>query len=236
MRPIKVLGLMTMAAVAAMAFLGTGMASALPDEIALCEALPSTPNTLCPIGKVLPAGTEILWLASHPTLSGTVTIECEDSIAITKTTASMGATLGFELTKLEFGKLPTPSLGSGCTGCTGGIHTKPPYSGTFIMSNSSDYVATMSVSERQLNCPFGIECEFGSGKIEALLDADATQHDIGSQVKGDLLLIESKVERTGGSALCGSTVVWKASYTSIGCHEPGMGTEIDCWVALREHL
>jgi hypothetical protein len=235
MRLTKVFGLAAVAAVAAMAFIGAGTASAA-HEVVLCSVLPPTPNSLCAAANVLPAGTEILGLAKNPKLEGTITVECEDSIATVKTKESMNEKLGVELTKLEFGKLPTPSLGTGCTGCTGGIHTAPPYQGTILMENEKDYVIHTAGNALLLNCPFGVECKFGSEALTLLIDPDLTQHDAASQVKGDLLLINNTLNRTGGSILCGSTGLWTASYTTTKCHVPAVGQNKDCWIALREHL
>jgi hypothetical protein len=239
MRFTKVLGLAAVAAMAAMAFIGTGSASALPDEVVLCSTLITNQATeLCPNANVLPQGTEILGLASKPTLkSSFTTVECEDSTSTAKITSPGGMSehLAYEITALEFGVLPTPKLGAGCTGCKQ-IHTTPPYSGTILMNTSTDYDATVKGSATLKECgPFSnVECKYENSGLELLIDPDATKHPLGT-VKGDLLLIEDTLKKIGGGFLCSSTGVWTASYTTIGCHVPAVGAK-NCWLALREHL
>jgi hypothetical protein len=228
----KVLGLAAVAAACVLASIGAGTASGA-SELVLCEELVASPSTFCPKGKILPGGTEVLGLASHPKIEGTITVECEDSIATAKSTSSVGEPLEFEVTKIEFGSLPTPSLGAGCSGCTNGVHTFPVYLGTLKMENEKDYAAHTKGSALLLGCPFGVECKFGSEELTLLLDPDAAQHDATSQVKGDQLLIGNTLIRVGGSILCGSSLKWTTAYTTLGCHKPGVG-KVNCWLALFE--
>lgn len=237
MRFLKVLGLAAVAAMAVVAVVGATSASAA-DEVVLCKVLPTTPNSLCANGDVLPQGTEILGLASKPTLKGSLTVECEDSTSTTKITSPGGMSehLEFEITALAFGVLPTPTLGKGCTGCKE-IHTTPPYKGTVLMNNTTDYDVTVKGSATLKGCTFlNVECVFENSGLELLIDPDNTTLEHPGLSKGrDVLLIEDNLKRIGGSSFCGAEGTWTAKYFTTGCDVPGVGAS-NCWVALREHL
>ncbi len=107
----------TATALAAAVF-GAATASAA-DEVVLCKQLVEK-GSLCPDGKLWPKGSIVEALAERP-LFETAFFEfyCEDSVLKAKTTAEMGASLPLEVTRIDFGVLPTPELGKGCPVCSG---------------------------------------------------------------------------------------------------------------------
>lgn len=221
-----------------MAFIGAGSASALVDEVVLCKVLVEN-GQLCPTGSFFPAGTKALSLASKPVLKGTVNVECEDSLSTTTTTTSMAVEPEVSI-DIEFGKLPKPELGKGCTGCTE-VHTVL-YSGKIVVVNNGGkdewFLLTNGFAEL-LHCTFfNVTCKFGSNHLKLPIDLDASTHPKLPKVgyKGDLLLIKEAVLENKGSELCGATGKWTASYTTAGCDEPGSAELKDCWLALYPHL
>ncbi len=238
MKIVKAAGLTAIAALAAMAFIGVGTASAA-HEVALCRDLVN----LCANNRVLPAGTELLALASNPELKaeGVSPVKCEDSVAQFKTTAEMGSPLPLQGTSLEFGKLPAPSLGSGCTTCTGGVHTKTPISANISVSGTEEaHVWTLEATGEAvlLNCfGLGIECGYGNTGIKSPIDADAGTHKNAVEEKGlATILVNTTLKKTSGGIFCPSTGTWTANYTVFTCHVPPSEPNIRCYLALREQL
>jgi len=239
MRFIKVLGLAAVAAVAAMAFVGAGSASA-QDEIVLCKVLVEK-GKLCPKGELLPAETLLLALAKDPILKNSIsTVLCEDSVVTAKSKAQIGNPLGILITQLSFGALPTPSLGNGCTTCIGGIHTDTEagkhYEASIHVKEVDHFFFLSNGSATLLNCfGLGINCSYGSETIEALIDHGGT-HEINKKVVPvfGVILIKSTLERKAGSSgFCPATGTWEANYAIYQCHPPNEPTvNVNCWLAL----
>lgn len=243
MRLMKMLGLAAVAAVAAMAFIGVGTATAQTDEIVLCKDLVVN-GSLCNEGRYLPSGTTVLALANEPKLlTSAGNVVCPDSVASVVTSASMGLTLP-GTTKVEFGKLPTPELGGGCSLCTGGIHTgsyKSEVVEETVEKVDHWYLLVYEPKATLLNClGLGITCLYGKSHIKVPIDLDATEHKAlpENKFKGDLILFnEEPLEKLAGSGgFCPASGKWDASYTVIGCHNPETKNLEDCWLALYKNL
>ncbi len=249
MRFTKVLGLAAVAAVAAMAFIGTSSALAT-DSIVLCKEL-ITDLSLCKAGELAPSGTVLLALATNPKLTGGFSeIKCPDSTVTAETTAASGATLPITITSLEFGSLPTPSLGNGCTTCTGGVHTTPPYTGEIEVETIEDKDKTKlhdwffktSGSAELLNCfGLGITCAYGSSSILSLIDNDAGEHPSAAEKPAGsgkhptygIILISTSLTKTGGSGLCPGSGTWTADYYIYALDKSKTdSTKLDAWLAL----
>lgn len=232
MRLVRTLLPAAVIAVWGMATLGVSSAVAEPDQITICKKL-VTGKELCPLGQLAPKDTKILLLAKESKLvtsSGTAT--CEDSIMTILTLEEVNAPLPVDVS-IEFGKLPTPKLGEGCSVCTGGIHTGETR-GAFNVKGTDEFSLLMLTSAEYLNCFGFLTCQYGTAgfELDFPIDRDATIHPALSGAKGDLILInEVELVRTGGSGLCPASEKWIASYTGIGCDLP-TGTVVDCWIAL----
>ncbi len=239
---IKVAGLAAIAALTAMAFVGVSSASA-QDEIVLCKKLVEV-GKLCGKENLLKKGTLVLALAIDPILKNSLaTILCADSIVTAESKADIGNPLGFLITQLSFGELPTPKLGNGCTTCKE-VHTNTEAGGYYESSvhvKETDHFFFLSEGEATLlNCfGLGINCTYGSKTIESLIDHGGT-HEIIKEGKKEvvsaygIILIKSTLERKAGSSgFCPATGTWEANYAIYQCHPPGEPTvNIECWLAL----
>src|SRR6188474_152621 len=207
MRYLKAFGLAVLTVLAAMAFVGSGIAAAEADkEIGLCEELVVLTG-LCPPGRLLPLGTELTGLATAPKfISSLGTIECQDGLIKGLLGTEMGEVLTVTVTDFIFGKLPTPKLGEGCTGpCTGGIHAAAPVGGWFEVEALDHFFFKLEkVIFTQLGCPFGTTCVYSSGAFKSLVDRHFVEHPdwIGEEKEKDVVLINATLSRgPGGSGL-----------------------------------
>lgn len=226
MRLTKVLGLAVVAAFAAMAFIGVGSASAAKkDSVVICDQLVPV-GQLCPEGHLWPKGSIILGLAEGGFFKGgSLKVECTDSVVEAKTTAEAGLALPFEIIKLEFGKLPVPTLGESCTGCTGGIHTAPPYSGEIEVEAPEDKFYFKSAgSATLLNClGLGITCVYGTGAIPVLApishDGKHPLHE-GTNLAQVKIVEKALTRQAGSSPFCPAEGLWTVSFVIVLVHSP----------------
>jgi hypothetical protein len=180
------LGLAMVAAVAAMAFVGAGTASANETKLTWC----TNNNALCQGKDVLKL---ITAKATNPVLLGNLNQECETSTTMTTEESATTTTISGVVDELTF---------ETCKPCTT-ITTTPPYKSSITGSTM-----TSSGSATFKNCPFGINCKFGSAKIELTLGKNATGlYDRIIAEKEPLSLEE------GSAFFCGSTGEWDATYT-----------------------
>lgn len=235
MKFTRIIGLVALAAVAAAAFIGASSASA---SVVLCKKL-VTGSEKCPAGELLPKGTRILALAKNPELEaeGVSPVVCEDSEVTAETTAESGEPLGISITKLDFGKLPTPKLGEGCSTCTSGVHTAPPYAANISMTaGTTDFQLNSKGSAELLNCfGLGINCAYGEENITALIDPDQGKHAkaVRPEEKGLAeILIKAGLKLTSGSFFCPGKGNWKANYVVYALEPAGGGTKFAGYIAL----
>jgi hypothetical protein len=213
-----------------MALLGATGASASQD-VTLCKALVEK-GKLCPNGNLFPKETSILFLAENIELaSSSGVVKCPHSEARVLTSSEIGNPVHADMNLLTFGML-TNTLG-GCTTCPI-VHTKAPYLAELSVTGEDDFWLTWSGSVQKLNCfGLGITCEYGGTGLKFLIDSDLKQH---SQAffKGDVVLVNNKVVRTGGSALCPASETWAGEYSVKGCVEPGQSSKLPCWITLDD--
>jgi hypothetical protein len=236
MRFTKVFGLAAIAAVAAMAVIAVSSAAAA-DTITICKKL-VTGSELCPTGELLGSGGTIEALAKNPELVTSIgTEKCEDSTITGTVNAGSGATLPVTLGAPAFGVLPTPTLGTGCTGpCTGGVHALALENSSIGVEAEDKFFLKASGLAFLLECNaifFTVTCAYRGENKVSKIDRDVSTHPR-MEGKFDLILVETVLTRVtthGGSSLCPETSEWKASYTVTGCKTPG-GVATLCWIAL----
>jgi hypothetical protein len=183
-------------------------------EVALCKELVEA-GKLCPKGKLWPSGSKLLGLAKETVLHDEAQdVDCEDSTIEVKTTAESGSSLPIEVTALDFGELPVPSLGAGCTGCTAGIHAALPFKGSIEVTEKDDFWLATSGSTTFLKCFSGIakECVYGSSSIKPLIEHKGS-HSLHEGSNLAVVLIATTLEKKTGSAeACPETGLWLAKY------------------------
>jgi len=224
MRLTKVFGLAAIAAVAAMAFIGTSTAGA----IVLCKELVTT----CPAGSQWPTGTQILGLATNPELLGGLAIKCADSTVVGETTAASGNPLPAKITSLAFGILPTPTLGAGCTGCPFGLITlvhanNLPFTASLELQDKTvDKYALVATGKATVLCTNSKhEAQFECGYERTILSpiTHTGTHPLHSS-SGNLPKIEINAALTltlGSEFFCGSSATWDANYVIYLAHAGG---------------
>lgn len=212
MRPSKALGLAVTTAFAAMAFLGSGTAVA-DTEMVLCKALVNAASELCPPNAHLEQGTAISGLASAPAilLPAAPAIKCEDGIIGGLLGTTMAKELTVTVTEISFGKLPTPSLGAGCSVCTGGIHVTLPVGGWFQVVEDAFFFKLEGAKFVLKGCPMGTTCEYSTGEFKSTIDRDAQEHADWPLKKKDVILVKRGLTRIG-SPLCPATAEWFGEY------------------------
>jgi hypothetical protein len=235
MRLIKVMGLAAIAAVAAMAFIGTGAASA-EDEVVLCKKLVEV-GKLCPAGELWPKGTLVLALAQNPELVGNLPIKCEDSLAEVKTLADSGLPLPLSITGLSFGLLPKPELGKGCKGCPfeafgvkTEVHTAVPYVASLTVKATDAFSLVATGKATVLCVGLGVSCTFEGENLTSPITHNG-KHVLHAGT--NLALINTNVTLNVTSEqpeTCGTSSKWIASYTVYLAHS-GLNTGL-AWPAL----
>lgn len=209
----------------------------IPHEIVLCKTL-VLGGELCPTESFYPAGTKLVALAENPEFKAAPfsALKCEDSVIEGETTASMGSTLGIEINKIAFGKLPIPELGKGCTTCTAGVHPPPVVTATVEMTKNSDYVLKSSEAFELLSCfGLGVTCLYGSDGLVSLVDSDAGKHKSAEGEKGlAQILVSGTLSFIKGSNFCPETGTWTANYVVYTLESEGK--TVQGWLALYRAL
>ncbi len=224
-------------ALALLAVPALGVSSAAAeDEIVFCKQLIEK-GSLCPAGKLWPAGTVILGLAKEPVLKNSIaTIKCEDSVLRATIGTTPANPLPVSITELSSGKLPTPELGAGCTTCTSGLHVNNlPLGGQVEVESLDDFFFRFGATFTSLNCfGLGINCTYGSASIRTLIEHTGV-HPLHEGNNLPAILINATVNREAGSSgFCPATQTWEACYVFTlfdfaGSGESGLG-----WPALDE--
>jgi hypothetical protein len=218
------------------ALVGVSTASAA-DEVVLCRSL-TEKGSLCPEGENLPAGTKVLALAANQEAKTSFgTVKCADSVFVAETAASMGGSLPLKITSWEFGKLPTPKLGEGCTSCTGGIHSSSPYIAIVEVLENDDYSLKFSGSFVLLNCfGLGLTCIYAVVNSKSSIASDAGFHLAAPEGRGlAYILINTTLEKLAGSSgFCPTTAAWTAIFVVYTLEVEGQNAQ--GWLALYEHL
>jgi hypothetical protein len=227
MRLTKVFGLAALAAVAAMAFIGTSTASAV-DEVVLCKKLIEK-GKLCPAGELWPAGTKLTALAENPELKGSgffvEPTKCEDSILTGLSEAAIGNPLKFDNAVVSFGVLPSPTLGANCTGgCTNGaqenIHALFEELRIGVEGVDEFFILGKGLAGL-LNCDFGVKCAYRAEHVKVPITHTGT-HRAHAGTNLPLAKIEvvlNRVTSHHGVAYngfpCPTTATWNATYVLI---------------------
>lgn len=204
MRHLKMLGLAAVAALAVMALVGAGSASAS----VLCKVKPSAENK-CPAGETLPKGTAIEGTSSHAELvnTGKPNVLCEAS-SVGGTTTSAGSSkenVKGSITTLTFTKCKTTS-GTivSCTVNAQGL----PYSAE-VLSSAVVGNGTMNVSKGKasVSCGFGIlQCVFGAPSLSLAVTGGNPAMVVANEATMTL-------EKESGFEECPSSSNWNATYT-----------------------
>ncbi len=242
MRFTKALGLAVLAAVAAMAFLGSSTASAQKHEIVLCKQLVA----LCPDGEAWPALSVALFLAEDPILkSGLGTTLCEDSLITAELASEIGNPLTSKNITAQFGILPTPKLGANCTGpCTNGatetIHAELEKLEVIIQTNNGlegqhGYAVRGTGLALLLNCPIIGTCVYrGADRVSPIKHEG--KHELHKGAENlPLAEFEETLERQTthtGSVFCPSASVWNSRYALYLVHAPGGSSSGLGWPSL----
>lgn len=208
MRLTKAFGLAAIAAVAALAFIGTSSAAAA-GEVVLCKELVTT----CPAGSQWPSGTTLLYLWSNAELLGVLRYKCEDATITSKTTALSGSPLPFELTAVAFGKLPTPTLGEGCTGCPTGnaqVHVNKFFNGNVSVTAADKYSLTFGLKVTLL-CR-GFTCGYIKEAITSPITHDGTHPNMSGTNLPRVHILTNLTINLGTEFFCGSTAQWEGDY------------------------
>ena len=233
MKHTKALAIAAIAAMAAMTFVGTSAASA--TQIVICKKLVSGAE-LCPASEIYPSGTKLLALASNPELKagGFATVKCQDSTLTAETSVAAAAILPMSITSFEFGVLPTPKLGEGCTTCTGGMHTTVPVSAT-VAHEAGEFYLRASPKATLLTCfGLGINCTYEGKNIKSLIDHGGSHASAPSGVAYATILNNTTFSRVEpSSGLCPATGTWTANY-SVYALESG-GEKVQGWLALYKN-
>lgn len=214
MRLAKVFGLAVVAAVAAMAFVGAGTASA-QHSIALCKSL----VTLCGVNELWPAGTILKALAKEPKLTNSLgTITCEDSVVEGKSAAAVGNPYIISSPTATFGVLLVPKLGLGCTGpCTAAgqenIHVTVDELRILVEAVDKYFLLGAGLA-LLLNCPLVGTCVYRSNHFKVEIKHDGTHpYHAGNNLPLVQFNIQLARQTThGGSAFCPAESQWVASY------------------------
>lgn len=192
MKSMKMLGLLVIGAMAAMAFIGAGTASATK----LC----SVNTSPCPAGNTYGKGTSIKTQLVSGTKSvmssGFVTITCTESTMSGKTTneGGAGAVTG------EISSVTWKNCTSGLGSCTTSA-LKTPWSAEITGSGGN---GTMSVkgAAGKFTCG-GTTCEYEASKVSLSVSGGNPAKAKASNVS---------FTKIGGGFLCSSTASWTSEY------------------------
>jgi len=184
MKPVKMLGLASVAAIAAMAFIGASSASAA----VLCLSNTNPCTEVKEIANFLSSKGEGAFR------SGFVSIECHALVKIAdKPHGSTGEWLPITIT-FTFKEC------SGCTSVTATVKNAE------IKATGGGNGTTKSSIEMVLKgCPFGVECKYSGEGFEMVVDGSATN--------ALALVVAQKLKRTGGSSsFCSGELIWDATF------------------------
>jgi hypothetical protein len=195
MKHLKLIGLAMMAAMAAMAFIGAGSASA--------DTLCKVSTNPCPEASRYPIPTTISAESNAATLTGgSFSVTCASKVS-GKTTANHGSILLGLIESLTF---------TGCSGsCNAASAVNLPYlaeanatgggSGTLLVKSDG----TGNPGATLKGCTiFGVECTYTSSSITL---------DLKGGNPATIVASSEPLTRTGGSALCPEKGSWTATYT-----------------------
>ena len=209
MNSIKALCLAAVAAVTAMAFIGTSSAFA-EDEVVICKELIEK-GKLCPSGKLWPAGSILLALAEKPQfLTPAFNVVCEDSFFEAETGASPSPKIALNFLKWEFGVLPTPKLGEGCTNCKQIHTTLGP--GLIEVTEFDDFWFRTGAEFEFLSCPFITKCRYETGEFKVLIDHKGHHPAHKGENLARFVISELPLIFKFGEGLCPKEVKWDATY------------------------
>jgi len=158
MKYVKMLSLAAVAAIAAMAFVGVGSASA--HSTALCKA-----NELpCSAGNTLGSGAAI----KAKLVSGTVAnllnsagnVECKSSAVAGKTTSGLATTVAGEITSLTFTECKR-----GTESCTVTVKNLPYKASILVIPGTMNGEFTVTNPSAEVKCGSFINCTFGFSSV-----------------------------------------------------------------------
>jgi hypothetical protein len=185
MKFIKVLGIAAILAMAVTAFAGATSASAAFKKLTMCTAH----ETVCKKANIL---REVKGSATNPILLGQLNEKCTSSSVVLKESSATSTTISGQVTTLTF---------TGCEPCTT-VTTNPPYAASATTS-----ALTSAGSAILSNCPFGINCKFGTKGATLEYGKNAEGLIIEAIAKEQPLTLEE-----GSAFFCGSSGKWDAVY------------------------
>ena len=183
MRLIKMLGLAMVAAIAAMAFIGAGSASAV-----LCKANESP----CKTANQYPVPSTILVSSPAVLLKGSVNVLCASHATLVHETVDTGGILLGTFTLLDW---------TNCTGCKKVTTIKLGKWDDKAIGGGNGDLLPLGVEVLLQECPFGLDCTAKSIDGTTLLTLDGGT--VNGTAKG---LANTTVALSGG--LCGTTGEW----------------------------
>ncbi len=194
MRLIKMLGLGMVAAIAAMALVGVGSASA--HSTALCKT-----NEL-PCKSPLPSGTAITGALESGTTaklkSSIGTVECKKSPTSGKTTSGLATSVSGSITALKFEEC---KLGE--TSCTVTTEGLPYAASVLVIPGTMNGEFTVKNPSATVKCGALINCTFGFESVNLTVDGGAP---------AKLLAKEERLTLEKGF-ICPGESFWTATYT-----------------------
>jgi hypothetical protein len=224
-RLIKILGLAMAATVAAMAFVGTGTASAEHLGV-LCK---ENPLELCASGKLILTGQKIHGVLEplvnpkgekqlHAVLLGQINELCEASSILGEITH----------TSAVHGLITAASFTGNCNPCSTVTVEGLPFLVKVVHDLVGEHlwliILSGNIKAKFTGCPLGVSCTFESKEVHL----DASNTAAGQPL---ILTLENELKRVAGSEFfCGNTGKWDANYLTT-CLEPADKT-IPCWLAL----
>lgn len=201
MRFIKMLGLAALAAVAAMAFLGAGSASAT----VLCKQAPNGSNE-CAAGQAYGAGTIIKGTATNATLTSDLSnVICSHSETEAEVSNAGGAssTVTGSIKKLTF-----TGCKAGLTNCTVTVLNLPYHAEVHAGAGGNGTLTVKSGGKGKpgatVVCVGIINCTFNNTLFELPVEGGNPAAVVANEVS---------LAREGG--LCGNEAFWDATYTAI---------------------
>jgi hypothetical protein len=190
MRLIKMLGLATVVAVAAMAFIGAGSASAV-----LCKV---KQNTCEPANRWATPTTILALTHVKAVLKGNVNVECNSHVTMVHEGLNGAGKLFGKVTKLTWYE---------CTGCTTVVtETLPTFEDEPTTEGNGKATITGAVVKLS-GCPFGVTCK-ASGTVTAEINGGT----LGKTGAGVADIKFPGVTVTMSGLGCGTTATWTALY------------------------
>jgi hypothetical protein len=201
MRLIKMFGLTAIAALATMAFIGAGSASA----ITLCKEAQNASEE-CPAGKRYPSGTvlkaSLVTGTKAVLLSNLGTIECNKAETAGKTSEESGSPLKGQIETVTFSECEVE--GVPCTVTTENL----PYTALLLLEPAGSYHLIVHNGKALVVCAGVINCKFGAAEILF------SQVNLPLAEDVDLKVLQELERSSTGliGAICPSTAVWHAEY------------------------